>query len=114
MYKIECVIQELTRNVSGKSVEIKIRGVEGYLLKQKDKEYNVFCIDPIPDKRHIGDANVAYADGILPVDALDENVIQILVQAKCANKKIRLEMEKMEKNDNGEMLPCTIQSISIL
>lgn len=56
-YKIECTIQEIEISLDGKVTGLKIKGTEGYLLKQGDDEYNVFCPKKMPEKRdeNIGD-----------------------------------------------------------
>ena len=92
-YKIECTIQEIELDISGKITGLKILGTEGYSLKQGEETYNVFRPEAMPKE---GDAPVSILvlnpktilKAGLAVDSL-----AFLVQAKCAGRKVRLEIE---------------------
>lgn len=93
--KIECVIQEIQYDEAENLTGLKITGSEGYLLKQGNKEYNVFCPKEMPqiDATASMSAEILCAETPLKLNpALKAPLSQILVQAKCANKKVRLEI----------------------
>lgn len=92
-YKIECTIQEIEISLDGKVTGLKIKGTEGYLLKQGDDEYNVFCPEKMPEKetKTSETALVLHAGSPLKLKpAADAACAQSLVQAKCADKKVKL------------------------
>lgn len=92
-YKIECTIQEIEISLGGKVDSLKIKGTEGYLLKQGDNEYNVFCPEKMPEKetKTSETALVLHAGSSLKLKpAADAACAQSLVQAKCADKKVKL------------------------
>ena len=92
-YKIECTIQEIEISLDGKVTGLKIKGTEGYLLKQGDDEYNVFCPEKMPEKETETSetALVLHAGSPLKLkDAADAACAQSLVQAKSASKKVKL------------------------
>lgn len=95
IYKIEGVIQEMLFDASGNMTGLKIKGTEGYLLKQGEKEYNVFSPVEMPQSNTAASmsAEILCAETPLKLNpALKAPLSQILVQAKCANKKVRLEI----------------------
>ncbi|MBR2058041.1 MAG: hypothetical protein IKC23_05000 [Fibrobacter sp.] len=95
-YKIECVIQEIEISADGKVTGLKIKGTEGYLLKQGDNEYNVFCPEKMPEKetKTSETALILHAASAIKLKtAADAACAESLVQAKCANKKVRLKIK---------------------
>ncbi len=95
-YKIEGIIQEIEIDSTGKEVSFKIKGTEGYQLKQGDDEYNVFCPEKLPEKetKTSETALILHAGSPLKLKpAADAACAQSLVQAKCANKKVRLKIK---------------------
>jgi len=116
-YKIECVIQELQCDASGKLTGLKIKGSDGYLLKQGDKEYNVFCPDNMPGQT----ANSFVGVQVLSVDAelsfagsVSMGLSQILAQAKYTNKKVRLIVNQKKGVKNITPKTLEVEQISIL
>lgn len=92
-YKIEGIIQEMQCDAFGKLTGLKIKGSDGYLLKQGDKEYNVFYPEEMPSREDTASKNaliVSAETELSFASTLDVALHQILVQAKCVNKKIRL------------------------
>ena len=121
-YKIECVIQEMLCDAFGKLTGLKIKGADGYLLRQNGKEYNVFCPEKMPEKDNPSSCNAVFfsADTMLSlVNPANADLSQILTQAKCANKKVRLEIDKAgiendSKEDNLIVLKNSFKSVAIL
>ncbi len=92
-YKIEGIIQEIEIDATGKVLSLKIKGTEGYLLKQGDNEYNVFCPEKLPEKETKTSETTLIlhaASAIKLKTAADTVCAQSLVQAKCADKKVKL------------------------
>ena len=103
-YKIECTIQEIEISLDGKVTGLKIKGTEGYLLKQGDDEYNVFCPEKMPEKetKTSETALVLHAGSSLKLKpAADAACAQSLVQAKCAEKKVKLVIDADTGTDKG-------------
>ena len=100
-WKIECVVCELKIYPSGVLKSLCLRGCEGYLLKQGDKEYNVFCDS--------GSENCLYFSVEKEIDlpSLCPDVLSLLTKAMFANKKIRLEFNlgktPKEKTDISDL-----------
>ena len=103
-YKIECVIQEIEISADGKVARLKVKGTEGYLLKQGDDEYNVFCPEKMPEKETKTSETtlVLHAGSPLKLkkDA-DAACAQSLVQAKCADKKAKLVIDADTGTENS-------------
>ena len=90
-YKIEGIIQEMWCDASGKMIGLKIKGSEGYMLKQGDKEYNVFCSGEMPQKEDSSSKNalIFNVDTMLSfTNSADSALLHVLAQVKCANRKI--------------------------
>jgi hypothetical protein len=99
-YKIECTVQEIELDISGKITGLKILGTEGYSLKQGEEKYNVFCPTNMPQK---DDAPVSVL--VLSTKTMLQwktspaiDLHSFLMQAKCAGKKVRLEIDVDSKN----------------
>lgn len=116
VYQIECVVQEVEFE-NGRVKSLKIKGTEGYLLKQGSEEYNVFC--PVSDD---GKIQCGKQTGLQNAkDALNfktticYGIAQTLVQAKISNTKVRLKFE--EKDDSKivcEELELSLTSIALI
>ena len=103
-YKIEGIIQEIEIDAIGKVLSLKIKGTEGYLLKQGDNEYNVFCPEKLPEKetKTSETALVLHAGSPLKLKpAADSACAQSLVQAKCADKKAKLVIDADTGKENS-------------
>ena len=118
-YKIEGIIQEIEIDATGKVLSLKIKGTEGYLLKQGDNEYNVFCPEKLPEKetKTSETALVLHAGSPLKLKpAADSACVQSLVQAKCADKKAKLVIDAdtgtVRETFNPESL--NLKSITLL
>lgn len=96
-YQIECVIQEVELAVNGCVSALKIKGTEGYLLKQGSEEYNVFC--PVSDDGKIQcgkPTDLQNAKDVLYLETPNgiDDTAQSLIQAKISNTKVRLKFEE--------------------
>lgn len=118
-YKIECTIQEIEISLDGKVTGLKIKGTEGYLLKQGDDEYNVFCPEKMPEKetKTSETALVLHAGSPLKLkDAADAACAQSLVQAKCADKKVKLVIDADTGKERETFNPesVNLKSVTLL
>lgn len=118
-YKIECTIQEIEISLDGKVTGLKIKGTEGYLLKQGDGEYNVFCPEEFPEKvtKTSETALVLHAGSPLKLkDAADAACAQSLVQAKCADKKVKLVIDADTGKERETFNPesVNLKSVTLL
>ena len=118
-YKIDCTIQEIEISLDGKVTGLKIKGTEGYLLKQGDNEYNVFCPEKLPEKETKTSETTLIlhaASAIKLKTAADTVCAQSLVQAKCADKKVKLVIDadtgKERETFNPESL--NLKSVTLL
>lgn len=118
VYQIECVIQEVELAVNGCVSALKIKGTEGYLLKQGSEEYNVFCLvsdgeESELDKQESLLLNVK--NDLNFKTTICYGIAQTLVQAKISNTKVRLKFE--EKDDSKivcEKLELSLTSITLI
>lgn len=125
VYQIECVVQEVCLAVNGCVSALKIKGTEGYLLKQGSEEYNVFCPENMPKKDESGGAGkIESGEQTVLLNAKDAlnfktticyGIAQMLIQAKTSNAKVRLRFE--EKDDSKivcEKLNLSLTSITLI
>ncbi|WP_407449348.1 hypothetical protein [Fibrobacter sp.] len=117
-YKIECTIQEIEISLDGKVTGLKIKGTEGYLLKQGDGEYNVFSPDTMPQKDGSGvNAFVLHAEMELNINGVvGGDLFSVLIQAKSAGRKIKLEINADTGTVREGFAPKAVKltSISVL
>ncbi|MCQ2106210.1 MAG: hypothetical protein MJZ26_10510 [Fibrobacter sp.] len=116
-YQIECVVQEVGLAVNGCVSALKIKGTEGYLLKQGGEEYNVFCPISGDEKIESGEQTVLLnAKDVLNFKtAICYGIAQMLIQAKTSNTKVRLKFD--EKDDSKivcEKLNLSLTSIVLI
>lgn len=104
-YSIECVIRKLEIDASGSLSKLEVKGCEGYLLKQGDKEYNVFCEENLKQ--------AFYFEISIPFhwpSGLNDPRVPFLIQASCANKRVRLTIT-IDKQDNEKDKDLIIGSL---
>lgn len=117
-YQIECVVQEVGLAVNGCVSSLKVKGTEGYLLKQGSEEYNVFC--PVSDDGKIQcgkQTGLQNAKDVLYLETPNgiDDTAQSLIQAKISNTKVRLKFD--EKDDSKivcDELKLTLTSITLI
>ncbi len=117
-YQIECVIQEVEFE-NGRVASLKVKGTEGYLLKQGSDEYNVFCPEKMPKKDELsGNATILNVGCILRF-AVNPcyGTAQILAQSIAANTKVRLllnDISLKEKDDKDKYIEVSLVSITLI
>ncbi|MCL4100934.1 MULTISPECIES: hypothetical protein [unclassified Fibrobacter] len=103
-YQIECVIQEVGLAVNGCVSSLKVKGTEGYLLKQGSDEYNVFCPEKMLEKNEsCDDGKIESGKQTVLLNVKNDlnfktticyGIAQSLIQAKISNTKVRLKFEE--------------------
>lgn len=117
-YQIECVVQEVEFE-NGRVKSLKIKGTEGYLLKQGGEEYNVFCPEKMPKKDELsGNATISNAGSILRFAVCPcYGIAQILAQSIAANTKVRLllnDISLKQKDDKDKYIEVSLTSITLI
>lgn len=104
VYQIECVVQEVELAVNCCVSALKIKGTEGYLLKQGSEEYNVFCPKKMPKKDEpSGNATILNVGSILRFAVCPcYGIAQILTQSMTAKTKVRLHFKDFSLKENGD------------
>lgn len=116
-FQIECAIQEVEFDVE-KIVSLKIKGTEGYLLKQGGAEFNVFC--PVLEN---GERLCGKTAKIFDVKELlccgndsKEKHCSVILQAKLVNAKVRLKFESINSKDadSGNKIFASLTSATLI
>ncbi len=115
-YQIECVVQEVEFE-NGRVKSLKIKGTEGYLLKQGSEEYNVFCPEKMPEKDELsGNVTILNVGSILRFAVCPcYGIAQILAQSITANTKVRLRLNDISLNEKDrKYIELSLTSITLI